>query len=173
MTTWDASSAECLVYTYKEGLLSRVAHDLRLRATRFTLRHEGDVVELRVDPASLTYDAVMHDGAPAREGLSASDARKVEATLRDEVLHTAKHPEVVFRAPGVRVGEGDVALTGELSLHGVTRPLKATARVRGSHWEAEVTVQQPDHGIAPYRAMMGALKVRPEVKVVVRAPRSV
>lgn len=171
MTTWDATSAECAVYTFKEGLLSRVAHDLRLRATRFSVRDEGDVVEVRVDATSIVYDAVMHDGAPAHEGLSPSDQRKVEATLRDDVLDTGRFAEIVFRATTVDRRETDVTLTGSLTLHGVTRPLTATARARGDRWEAEVTVHQPDFGIAPYRAMMGALKVKPDVRVVVRVPR--
>jgi len=33
----DASSAECLVLTEEEGLLSAVAHDLKMRVTQFEL----------------------------------------------------------------------------------------------------------------------------------------
>lgn len=44
MPRLDASSADCFVFTYKEGLLSAVAHDLKLRVTRFTIDTEGDAV---------------------------------------------------------------------------------------------------------------------------------
>src|SRR4051812_4209200 len=33
----DPASAECLVYTFKEGLLSAVAHDLKIRVERFEI----------------------------------------------------------------------------------------------------------------------------------------
>ena len=35
MPHYDATTAECLVLTYKEGLLSAVAHDLEIRVARF------------------------------------------------------------------------------------------------------------------------------------------
>jgi len=41
----DASTAECLVFTEKEGLLSGVAHDLKLRVERFRLRIDDDSVD--------------------------------------------------------------------------------------------------------------------------------
>ena len=52
---FDASSAECLVLTYKEGLLSAVAHDLRIRVTRFD-------VEASLSPPSVRarFDAARH-----------------------------------------------------------------------------------------------------------------
>jgi hypothetical protein len=34
----------------------------------------------------------------------------------------------------------------------------------------EVTLHQPDYGIKPYSAMLGTLKIRPDVKVRIRLP---
>ena len=38
--------------------------------------------------------------------------------------------------------------------------------------QADVTLQQPDFGIKPYKALGGALKVKPEVRVSVRVLKS-
>ena len=45
---FDATSAECLVFTYKEGLLSALAHDLEIRVPGF---------EVDVDDATLAVRA--------------------------------------------------------------------------------------------------------------------
>ena len=50
----DASTAECLVYTFREGLLAAVGHDLCLRVARFTVElGDGDAIVAELDAASL------------------------------------------------------------------------------------------------------------------------
>jgi polyisoprenoid-binding protein YceI len=63
-------------------------------------------------------------------------------------------------------------VTGNLTLHGQTRSVTATIREDGANWTTDVTLQQPDFGIKPYKALGGALKVKPEVRVTVRVPKS-
>src|SRR5688572_22210663 len=50
--TYNASNAECLVFTYKDGLLSAVAHDLKIRVTDFSL-----TVDEAQDEVSGTFNA--------------------------------------------------------------------------------------------------------------------
>ena len=37
MALYDASNAECHIYTYKEGVLSAIAHDLKIKVTSFRI----------------------------------------------------------------------------------------------------------------------------------------
>ena len=61
--------------------------------------------------------------------------------------------------------DGGYDLGGELTLHGVTRPLSAQTRVVAGRQQLEVTLHQPDFGITPYRAMLGTLKIQANVTV--------
>ena len=71
----------------------------------------------------------------------------------------------------MRVDEHDdeALITGELSLHGVTRPLAITARHVGDRWVADVPLHQPDFGIKPFSAFLGSLRVKPDVRVRISA----
>ena len=62
MRRHDAHDAELVVFTKKEGLLSKVAHDLRLSLARFEISRDGDTVRGRFWPDTLTVDGAMRDG---------------------------------------------------------------------------------------------------------------
>lgn len=162
----DASTAECLVYTYREGLLSAVGHDLCLRVDRFAVEVTGapeapDILA-RFDAASLR----------ATGAVSPSDARKIEHNAADDVLAARRFPTIEFRSTRV-VRDGERArIEGQLTLHGVTRPLVADALADASDWRAELRLDQRDFGIKPFSAMLGTLRVRPEVLVRIRVPRA-
>lgn len=168
MPSYDATSAECLVFTFKEGLLSSVAHDLRLRITRFSLDVgvDGGGVVASFDTNSLLVDSAMKDGVEAASALSASDKQKIAAQIRDDVLHSAKYPSASFRAGSVAAqADGGYQLQGELTLHGVTKPLTLRSQLVAGRQRLELRLHQPDFGIAPYRAMLGTLKVQADVTI--------
>ena len=170
----DAGSAECLIFTYKEGLLSPIAHDLKIRVSRFTVDIDpaSRAVEARFDARSLEVVCAQQDGHDRPGALSDADKRKIEATLAADVLEAARHPEVRFVSTSVEPeGEG-YRVQGQLTLHGVTRPISFTTRPSASQQVAEVTLSQPDFGIKPYRAMLGALKLRADVTVRAALPGS-
>jgi polyisoprenoid-binding protein YceI len=60
--------------------------------------------------------------------------------------------------------------SGLLDLHGVVRDVKFTAERRGDRVVAHITLNQTDFRIKPFRAMMGALRVKAEVLFEVSAP---
>jgi hypothetical protein len=169
MPSYDSTSAECFVFTFKEGLLSPIAHDLRLRITRFSLEVDAAAssVVARFDTNSLLVDCPMKEGAENPSALSASDKQKIAGQIRDDVLHGSKHPEAVFRSRTVTArGDGGYDLDGELTLHGVTKPLGACrTRLVAGRQQLELRLHQPDFGITPYRAMLGTLKIQADVTV--------
>ena len=169
MPSYDSTSAECLVFTFKEGLLSPVAHDLRLKVTRFSIEVDAASrsVVARFDTSSLVVDCPMKDGAENPSALSASDKQKISGQIRDDVLHAAEHPEAMFRSSAVTArGDGGYDLEGELTLHGVTKALGACrTRVVAGRQQLELRLHQPDFGITPYRAMLGTLKIQADVTI--------
>jgi polyisoprenoid-binding protein YceI len=168
VTRYDASSAECWVFTFKEGLLSSVAHDLRLRVGSFWVEiAEGAAsVAASFDTSSLSVDTPMKDGAPNPSALSAVDKLKIAEQIRGDVLHSERYPEARFRSSSVTArADGGYDLTGELTLHGVTKPLVARTTLVSGRQQLALTLHQPDFGIVPYRAMLGTLKIRADVLV--------
>ncbi|MFY0532582.1 hypothetical protein [Nannocystis pusilla] len=95
MNTQDKGSIH--VFTFKDGLLARLAHDLRLSLGRFEIRREGTALSGRFWPATLKVDGVVgKDGRVDVDGLGAGDKAKIQRNITDEILLTAQHPEVSF-----------------------------------------------------------------------------
>lgn len=164
----DARTARCRVFTFKEGLLSAVAHDLELDVTSFELSwDESGRVDGRFDAGSLAVLHALHDGSPT-SALSEKDKAKIVATVRSEVLQAARYPSISFAGTGTF---GDVpTVEGTLTLVGRSRPLRAVFRREGDSWTTRVVLHQPDFGITPFSAMLGALKIKADVHVELRIP---
>jgi polyisoprenoid-binding protein YceI len=181
MAELNQDNAELSVFTFKEGLLSPVAHDLKLRVGRWSARLDksgpGTVtVTGAFDASSLSVEGVMRDGRLVKDVLGARDTDKIAKNIRDEVLMSARHPSIAWRGQGALVN-GAPRLEGELTLVGKTRRLTARIKKEGLApadpvWVVELTVHQPDFGIKPYSAMLGALKIKPDVVVSLRVADS-
>jgi polyisoprenoid-binding protein YceI len=173
MPRYTQNEAEALVFTFKDGLLSAVAHDLKVRITRFSLDFDpaAGKITAEFDPSSLRVINAVHDGSEDPKALSDADKDKIATQIQNEVLETGAHPKVTFTSTKVaRRPDGGYSITGDLTLHGTTRPISAESRVEGGKQVAEVQLNQPDFGVVPFKAMMGTLKVKPEVRVRVAIP---
>jgi hypothetical protein len=170
MPVFDANQAECHVFTFKEGALSALAHDLELRVGRFTIDVAADLaIDARFAADSLTVVHPLKDGRPS-DALSDGDKRKIEKTIGNDVLDLRRHPEITFRAPApTRSGDGFV-IAGQLTLQGKTRPVEVRSHAVGTTQVAEIVLHQPDYGIKPFSAMLGTLRIRPDVKIRVTIP---
>ena len=163
----DSSSGECLVYTYKEGMLSPLAHDLIIRVTTWSVdvNLERGTVEAAFDAGSLRVIDAAKDGVLAEGTLSAQAREEIDENIRKHVLETAKFSEVRFTGEKIEpVGDG-FQFEGSLYLHGRARPITATSRAEGELQVIELQIHQPDFAIKPFKAMLGALKVKPDVLV--------
>jgi hypothetical protein len=168
----DPSTADCLVFTYKEGLLSAVAHDLQIRVQEFaiTLDEIAWHVEARFDATSLRVVGVMRDGVAHPDELGEADKRTIERSIVRDVLQADRHPDVRFTSTVAEARGDELAVGGTLALHGRTRSLVVPVRRDSGGWIAEVHLHQPDFGIRPYSAMLGTLRVRADVVVRVAIP---
>ena len=158
----DAASAKCLVFVEKAGVLAAVGHDLTLRVERFEIELEPGAVHGCFDAASLRVVA------PA--ALSAQDRREIEATIAKSILDAPGHPWIRFESKSL-VEDGPVRrIDGALSIRGRERPLAVAVRRDGERAAAEARIHQPDFGIKPYTAMLGALRIKPDIRVRLTAP---
>jgi polyisoprenoid-binding protein YceI len=159
--TFDAAAVDCRVSVFREGLLTSVGHDLTLQVTALSLEvRDDDAITADFDAGSLRVTT---------EAVSASDRKKIERNA-EETLETRKYPKIEFRSVSV-VRNGDRArIEGDLTLHGVTNPISVEARDDGKRWNAKIVLDQRKFGIKPFSAMLGALKVKPEVEVDISVP---
>jgi polyisoprenoid-binding protein YceI len=175
MPQYNPSNAEVLIFTFKDGLLSKVAHDLKLSVTRFSVDVDpsAPAIKAEFDPSSLRVLATVHDGKEDPKGLSDSDKEKIASQIQKDVLESAQHANVSFVSRSVaRRPDGGYSISGELTLHGKARPLSVETRLDAGHQVAEIPLNQLDYGIVPFKAMMGTLKVKPEVRVRISVPNA-
>ena len=176
MAQFDASNTECLIFTFKEGLLSAVAHDLKLRVTRFEISTReleptglSNSASLQVSAtawcSSIQVVNALKDGQETPAALSDRDKQKIQATMLDEVLESRRFPEVTLLGMAVKEPAGGYRLTGQLTLKGVSRPISVQIRETPRGYGADLTLHQPDFGIKPYSAMLGALKLKPGITI--------
>jgi polyisoprenoid-binding protein YceI len=158
------------VFTFKEGILSKVAHDLRIRVERFETTVDGARLDVRVDPRSLRVETAMRDGREAKDLLEASDFAKIEDTIRSDVLEVGRFPELSFQGEETSRDQERRIVAGTLLLHGVRRPLTVELRRNAEGWTGRFQLDQRDHGMTPYRAMLGTLRLKPHVRVEVTLP---
>jgi hypothetical protein len=172
MIEYDATSAQCVVYSFKEGLLSKLAHDLKHRVTRFSLRvdERTRAIEAEIDARSLRVECVMKEGVESDNGLSDDDKKKIEGQIIDDVLNARKHPLIKFRSTAVLERPDALEIQGVLELNDHRRPVSTLARRVNGHYVAQLTINQPEYAIAPFSAMMGTLKIKPEVVVKIHVP---
>lgn len=173
MTEFTAANAECLVFTFKEGLLSKIAHDLKLRVKDFRIAVTSDpvAIDATFSAQSLEVVTAMKDGEANPSALSESDKSKIAKQIGAEVLHASQYPEVTFVSSTVNeTASGSLQISGTLSLHGTQQAMTIKTRENQGRQIAELTLHQPDFGITPYKAMMGTLKVKADVRVQLSVP---
>lgn len=168
MRTLSPADVDIRVFTFKEGLLSTVAHDLQIKVNRFEIVVDPVTcaVRARIEAGSLEVVCAMKDGREDPGTLSASNKADIQDNIRKDVLNSAKFISIVFESTSV----SDTAVTGKLTLHGVTREIRLAVRQEGARRVGEVRLDQREFGIKPYSALLGALKIQPEVLVRISLP---
>ncbi len=152
------------------GLLSALAHDHTISIREFT--GEARFTYGTVEPASLQL-TIKAASLAVTDKVSDSDRKKIEDTMRGEVLEVDKHPEIIFKSTNVnasRVDEGkyQAKITGDLTLHGTTRSVTFDAFV--TFYEASLqakgqfAIKQSNYGIKPVSVAGGTIKVKDELK---------
>lgn len=158
------------VNTYVGGMGAKAGHDLVLEATKWrgTVTVDPDNpsatnIEVSIDPRSL--EIVQASGGV--KALSDKDRGEI-AQNADKTLNTAKYPEITFRSTAVSGNAPSLALKGDLSVGGSTRPVTLDVTVQDAAGETRLTgrtkLTHSDFGIKPY-SKMGVLKIKDEVDV--------
>lgn len=172
MPKHDATTATCRVLTFKDGLLSAVAHDLEIGVETFEVEFDEGMTKISAlfDARSMCVRHAMVDGRPSTGALSAKDKAKIEANIAKDVLRTKRHPEIRFTSAEITHGDSGWTVRGRLELAGETKELTVRIEREGEKAVSRTTIHQPDFRIKPYTAMLGTLKIKPDVEVELSVP---
>jgi polyisoprenoid-binding protein YceI len=162
----DAKKSRFIVETQTTGLSAMFAHDHKIEVRNFT----GQATFTRAEGRGASLDLTVQANSLYLLGENEIGARQsIESVLREDVLETAKYPEIVFKTRSVtseRRGDGtfDVRLVGELNLHGVKRaitiPVRASLEGQTLHAIGVFELRQTDFNITPFSFVSGSVGIK-------------
>lgn len=162
----DAKKSRFIVETQTTGLSAMFAHDHKIEVRNFT----GQATFTRGEGRGASLDLTVQANSLYLLGENEIGARQsIESVLREDVLETAKYPEIVFKTRSVsseRRGDGtfDVRLVGELNLHGVKRAITIPVRValdgETLHAIGVFELRQTDFKITPFSFVSGSVGIK-------------
>jgi len=157
----DTEHSTLTVLVYKAGLFSAFADDHVIRAPIAGGSVSLDTppgVQLTVRSANLI---VLDPGlAPAKR------AEVQTRMLSPEVLDSATYPDIGFASTTVEpAGPGKWTVTGQLTIHGVTRATTLSVVQQDGHFRGTVMLKQRDFAIKPISIVGGTVKVKDDIKI--------
>src|SRR5689334_828680 len=167
----DPSQSKFMAHANRSGLLWFKGHSHHLAASDFS--GEVELTPDTIAPASLHL--VVKAASLHETGADFTDQQKqiINKELKEIVLLPDKYPDITFQstnvtAKGLGAGRYDVRINGNLTLHGVTRPITipATITLNGSTLRAvgEFSIDRDDYKVKATSAFHGMVRVDDDIK---------
>ncbi len=126
----DTQRSTITIHVGKAGLLSAAAHDHTINApiSSGSLREStAPHIEFIVETAKMT---VRPDSK-----VDAKTQATIQKDMEEMTLETKKFPEIAFRSSRIeKLPDGQWKVDGDLSLHGVTKPVSLTVKQSRDSW---------------------------------------
>lgn len=167
----DASQSKFIARALAGGLLWFKGHDHLIAVREFT--GEARITPGSITPASLEITAKAASMVETSSVFTPQQKEIINKELREIVLEPDTYPDIVFRSTSVTgkmaaTGEYDLKITGNLTLHGVTRQITIPAKltVNGDQVRAvgNFSVDRGDYKVKATSAFHGMVRVRDTVK---------
>ncbi|HKC12435.1 MAG TPA: YceI family protein [Vicinamibacteria bacterium] len=168
----DPERSAATVHVGRAGLFKFAGHEHEVLAPRFGGEIQADPLDLPGSSVNLTIDATALK--VSGRGEPPEDVPKVqERMVGPELLDVARFPSVTFRSTkieGSETGKGvyELQITGQLTLHGFSRPTVVQARVEVAGEALTATgsfvIRHTDFGLSPV-SVAGVVKVKNEIAI--------
>jgi len=167
----DASQSKFTAHALSGGLLWFKGHDHLIAIRDFT--GEAQLTPNSITPASLQIIAKAASMVETSDVFTEPQKQIINKELREIVLHPDQYPEIIFRSTSVTgkpisTNQYDLKITGDLTLHGVTRqiniPTKITVRGNELRARGEFSINRGDFKVKATSAVHGLVRVRKKVK---------
>lgn len=160
--------------TARDGLAARVGHDLVLEIVSWQamLDIPSDGAPISVEATFDARSLEVRSGTGGAVPLSDKDKGDIRRNAFEKVFRVETYPIVTFASTAITQGtNGRFEVAGELTIVGVPRRIRFEPDLRQGdgavHVTAVVPIVQSEWGITPFRAFMGALRVRDQVEVAI------
>lgn len=168
--TIDAKASLFTAQAFAAGMIAVVAH-----SPKFAIR--DFVGHINFDPETL-QNASLHvtinlGSLEIMDEVRNSERLEIDGVMFDEVLEKNRYPTAVYDSSHVSVSKSGenmfrVNVSGELTLHGVTRGVGLDAQVVAGEdalrAQGSFSLMQSDYGLAIASIAGGTLKLRDELK---------
>ncbi|HEY1302399.1 MAG TPA: YceI family protein [Vicinamibacterales bacterium] len=169
----DPAQTTITLHVGRSGVLSFAGHDHEVVVPAVQGQVMLDRTQVSRSSVSATFDAAAMK--VTGKGEPPDDVPEVQRVmLSDRVLDAQHYPTITFQSRQVSVAKQSadqmtLRITGDLTLHGVTRPLDVPVSLQltadGLRASGKTTVQQSQFGIRPVTAGAGTVRVKDEVDV--------
>jgi polyisoprenoid-binding protein YceI len=157
----DTQRSQITIHVGKTGLLSAVAHNHTISASIAS----GSIRESDPPRVEFTIETAKMTVEPDPK-VDAKTQATIQTDMEQMTLETTKFPQISFHSLHVsKLSGGQWNVDGDLSLHGVTKPVSLTVRQTGDYYAAHTLLKQTDFGIRPISIGGGAIKVKNEVEI--------
>ena len=167
----DASRSKFIAHALAGGLFWFKGHDHLVAVRDFT----GEAV---LDPDSVANSSLQITAKTASmeetsSVFTAPQKQIINKELREIVLLPDQYPDIIFKSTAVSgkstaPGQYDLKITGNLTLHGVTRPVtiptKVTVTGNDLRAQGEFSISRDDFNVKATSAFHGLVRVRDKVK---------
>jgi polyisoprenoid-binding protein YceI len=156
----DTAASKVTVQVWKSGLFSAFAHNHTIAAP---------IASGHVDPEKRSVELKFYTKNMKVMDPDVKDSQRaeIERTMKsDAVLGVTQFPEIRFASKTVDVTEANRFLVhGELTLHGVTKPIELPVTFSDGRYRGSVKLKQTDFGITPVKIAGGAVRVKDEIEI--------
>src|SRR5512146_561922 len=157
----DVEHSSVRIHVGKAGLFSAAGHEHWVVAP---VAH-GNLDDQ--EPARIAFSfAARQLAVEPDKDLTPEQQAAVQRTMQDKVLEAETYPDISFRSTSVKkTASAAWSVTGELTLHGQTRPVTATVLNAGDKYVGRCRIKQSSFGIRPVSAGAGLVKVKDELDI--------
>jgi hypothetical protein len=157
------SNGSLKVTTGKEGAMAKMGHDLVIGVNSWEATVEGGdspSISLTADPSSLE----VIEGSGGAKPLSDKEKGDIKGNIAKKVLGST---QITFTSSAVDDNGGQLLARGDLSVAGKSSSISVPLSVSDGKVSGRITLSQKDFGIKQFSAMMGGLKVKDQVEIVI------
>src|SRR6266571_6901208 len=167
----DSSKSKFIAHAMAGGLLWFKGHDHLVAVREFS--GEAQLTPDQINPASLEIIAKTASMVETSSVFTEQQKQIIDKELREIVLLPDQYPDISFKSTNVSgksIGDGqyDLKIGGNLTLHGVTRPITIPTKVSvtGDNLRAqgEFDIDRSDFKVKATSAIHGLIRVRDKVK---------
>ena len=167
----DASQSKFTAHALAGGLLWFKGHDHLIAVREFT--GEAQLTPNAVTPASLEITAKAASMVETSDVFTEPQKQIINKELREIVLHPDQYPDITFKSTSVTgkqlaAGQYELKIAGNLTLHGVTRPItiptKVTVTGNDIRAEGKFSINRGDFNVKATSAFHGLVRVRKKIK---------